>query len=303
MNEPAISVVVPTYNRAGTIRDALAGLLTEPVALEVVVVDDGSTDDTLAVLAGLTDPRVRVIAGAHAGIAAARNTGIAAARAPVIAFHDSDDTALPGRLTTPLATLHADPTLAFVVMNGRLLPPEDAPAQPEKPWIAPAVARSLAARPLDALAVFQWNLGQLQGITITRAALDAVGPLDGGFTILDDLDLVVRVSARFPGRFIDQPAFAYRQHAGGIARNRLRLREESIALGDKLARLHPEIIERIGRRTFVRRQARRWVRVAALRGRAGDTVGAQEAMRAAVALAPCHVGYRYRAARWRLLGR
>jgi glycosyltransferase involved in cell wall biosynthesis len=299
VNRPAVSVVVPTYNRAGTILAAIGGLLTEPVDLEVVVVDDGSTDDTAAVLAGIPDRRVRVVRAAHAGIAAARNAGIAAAAAPVIAFHDSDDLALPGRLTTPLVALDQDRRLDFVVMNGRLLPPDDDPGRAEAPWVAPSVAAELAARPLDAIDVFRWNLGQLQGITITRRALDAVGPLDGTFTILDDLDLVLRVAARGPGRFIDHAAFAYRQHAGGIARNRLRLREESIALADKLARLHPEVVDRLGRDRFTRRQARRWRRVAELRARAGDPVGAAEAWMAARALVPWHLGHWWAAVRGR----
>lgn len=290
---PAVSVVIPTYNRAATIRASVESLLSEAVELEVVVVDDGSTDDTAAVLAACDDPRLRVLPGAHGGIAAARNRGVAASRAPLVAFHDSDDLALPGRLTIPVERLRAEPDVDFVILNGRMLPPDDAPREPERPWIDAATARRLAENRLDAVDVFRCNLGQLQGMCFTRRALDAIGPLDGSFTILDDLDLVLRVAARFRGRFVDRPAFAYRQHAGGIARNRLRLREESVALGDKLARLHPEVIDALGRREFVRRQARRWARIAAMRARAGDPAGARAAWRAALALAPWTLRYRW----------
>src|SRR5439155_1467638 len=135
------------YNRAHVLGESLASVLAErDVDLEVVVVDDGSTDDTAAVLAGLGDRRVRPVVRPHAGIAAARNAGLAAARAPYVAFHDSDDVVLPGRLAVPLAFLGAHPEVDLVIQNGRMLPPEDDPDGAEAPWIRPRVARALASR-------------------------------------------------------------------------------------------------------------------------------------------------------------
>src|SRR6185295_15067759 len=162
--------------------------------------------------------------------------------------------------------------------NGRMLAPDDAPDAGEKPWIAPAVARALAGRPIGVAEVFRWNLGQLQGMCFTRRSLDAVGPLDGSLTILDDLDLVLRVAVRFRAVFLDVPAFAYRRHPAGIARDRDRVRDEAIRLSDKLVREHPDALDRLGRAAFVRRQARRWARVAATRARAGDARGARAAL-------------------------
>jgi glycosyltransferase involved in cell wall biosynthesis len=284
-----IAVVVPTWNRADTLPASLASLLEQQGAdLEVVVVDDGSTDDTPAVLARLAaaDPRLRVVRGAHAGVAGARNAGIAATTAPYVAFHDSDDTALPGRLARPLAVLRADPELDLVIQNGRMLPPEDDPHGREEPWIKPAVAAALVDRPIGVAEVFRWNLGQLQGMTFTRRALAATGPLDDSFRILDDLDLVLRVAARFRAVFLDEPAFAYRRHAGGIARDRATVREEAIHLADKLVETHPEVLAVLGRTAFQRRQARRWSRVAAQRAKSGDVAAAREALERARALEP-----------------
>src|SRR5438128_1181156 len=301
---PRVSVIVPTYNRAHVLGESLASVLAErDVDLEVVVVDDGSTDDTAAVLAGLGDRRVRPVVRPHAGIAAARNAGLAAARAPYVAFHDSDDVVLPGRLAVPLAFLGAHPEVDLVIQNGRMLPPEDDPDGAEAPWIRPRVARALAARPIGVAEVFRWNLGQLQGMCFTRRALDATGPLDPSFTILDDLDLVLRVTLRFRAVFLDVPAFAYRRHRGGVARNRERIREEAIRLAEKLAREHPEAIDRLGRAAFVRRQARRWARLASARLEAGDARGARAALAEARALHPNHLAYRLRALWLALRGR
>ena len=301
---PRVSVVVPTYNRAHVLGESLASLLAErDVDLEVVVVDDGSTDGTAALLARLGDPRVRALQRPHAGIAAARNAGLAAARAPYVAFHDSDDRALPGRLAVPLAFLERHPDVGLVIQNGRMLPPEDDPAGTEEPWIKPGVARALAARPIGVAEVFRWNLGQLQGMCFTRQALEATGPLDPSFTILDDLDLVLRVTLRFRAVFLDVPAFAYRRHPAGIARNRERIREEAIRLGEKLAREHPEALELLGRAAFFHRQARRYARLATARLEAGDARGARAALREARALHPQNVAYRLRALWLALRGR
>jgi len=293
---PEVSVVVPTWNRAHLLGASLASLLAQDgPAFEVVVVDDGSTDDTVARVRALGDPRVRLVVRPHEGIAAARNAGVAAAAAPYVAFHDSDDAALPGRLRVPVAHLRAHPDVDFVLQNGRLLPPDDDPRAGERPWIAPDVAARLAARPLGWAEVFRWNLGQLQGACFTRRALDAAGPFDTWLAILDDLDLVLRVAVRFRGAFLDVPAFAYRRHAAGVARDRTRVREEAIAVAEKLAREHPGAVASLGPGVFARRQARRWARLAADRARAGDAAGARAALAAARALRPAHLGYRLRA--------
>ncbi len=300
MSLPEVSVVIPTYNRATFLPASLQSVLDQKdVALEVIVVDDGSTDGTAAWLATVRDPRLTVVTGAHAGIAAARNRGMALARAPLIAFHDSDDLALPGRLAIPVAHLRAHQELDFVILNGRLLPPEDAPQAVERPWIAPEVARGLMDRSLGVGEVFRWNLGQLQGMCFRRRGLERVGPLDTSFRILDDLDLVLRAGIVGRGVFLDRPGFAYRQHAGGVARNRLTVREESIRLADKLVREHPEVLPQLGGRQFLRRQARRWARLAALRAHAGDRTGARLAVARACSLAPRSLRYRWQALRYR----
>lgn len=96
---PLFSVVVPTYNRRDTIVAAVESALQQTVRdIELIVVDDGSTDDTLGLLAAIPDPRLRVIVQANAGAAAARNRGIEEARGKYVAFLDSDDRFFPDHL-------------------------------------------------------------------------------------------------------------------------------------------------------------------------------------------------------------
>jgi glycosyltransferase involved in cell wall biosynthesis len=295
MSEPVVSVVVPTFERAHLIGESVASLLAqEGVAFEVVVVDDGSTDDTLERLRAIDDPRLRVLAVPHGGVAAARNAGVAAARGRYVAFHDSDDVALPGRLARPTAIFAERPELGLVIMNGRFLPPEGGGGG-EEPWVKPEVTQTLVGRTLGVAEVFRWNLGQLQGMCFTRAALAAAGPFDASFRILDDLDLVLRVAARVPVAFVDEPIFLYRRHPGGIAQDRTTIREEAIRLAEKLVGMHPEVLPLLGKTEFARRQARRYARLARARLRTGDMLGARLALRQARELRPLNLRYRLEA--------
>ena len=115
---PAVSVVVPTYNRAGTLPRALKSVLNQDFTdFELIVVDDGSTDDTTAAVKELDDPRIRYIQQDNAGVATARNTGIRAARAEFIALLDSDDEWLPGKLGAEVAALRAAPARTGFVLS------------------------------------------------------------------------------------------------------------------------------------------------------------------------------------------
>jgi glycosyltransferase involved in cell wall biosynthesis len=118
---PRCTVVLPTYNRLRTLPRAVASVLAQEMAdFELIVVDDGSSDGTIAWLATQTDPRLRVIApGRNQGVSVARNLGLAAATAPVVAFLDSDDVYRPNRLSVPLGVLEAQPDVAFTLSSAQ----------------------------------------------------------------------------------------------------------------------------------------------------------------------------------------
>ena len=106
---PLISIVTPTYNRADTIQRAVASVRAQSWSdWELIVVDDGSTDDTTSRLAGL-DPRIRLLRQENQGVTVARNTGLAAAKGELVAFLDSDDEWLPHHLALAAAFFAAHP--------------------------------------------------------------------------------------------------------------------------------------------------------------------------------------------------
>ncbi len=106
-----ISVVIPTYNCLATLPRAIESVRSQGVAVEIVVVDDCSTDTTAAWLAQQND--IRVIQGHHCGVSQARNLGIAACTTPYIAFLDADDFWTEGKLATQLALHRENPEMIF----------------------------------------------------------------------------------------------------------------------------------------------------------------------------------------------
>ena len=113
---PAVSVLMGVYNNASTLREAIDSILAQTVRdLELIVIDDGSSDDSRAIAEAVDDPRVRVLAMArNVGIARSLNAGLRAAAAPVVAVQDADDLSEPERLERQLALLAERPEVAVV---------------------------------------------------------------------------------------------------------------------------------------------------------------------------------------------
>jgi glycosyltransferase involved in cell wall biosynthesis len=107
---PLISVIIPTFNAENTIHEAVSSALNQSFSdIEVLVINDGSTDKTLAKLAKIKDPRLRVLSFANGGVAASRNRGIQNAKGQYLSFLDSDDAWAVNKLERQLSALHANP--------------------------------------------------------------------------------------------------------------------------------------------------------------------------------------------------
>ncbi len=132
MPEPIVSIIVPCYNQGHYLQAAIESCLQQTTReLEVIVVNDGSTDCTEFVMqaAAERDPRVRTVSGANAGLGAARNRGLAAARGRYVNFLDADDLLVPAKLERQIAILEARPDVGLVLCDilsidagGRRLP-------------------------------------------------------------------------------------------------------------------------------------------------------------------------------------
>ncbi len=185
----ALAVVIPTFNRAASVQRAIGSVLRcSREDIEIIVVDDGSTDRTPDILARLRDDRLRVIRIARSGNAnIARNAGIAASSAPVIAFLDSDDEFLPGRCDRLIGFFEREPGVdavldSFVV--GGTAEPRFA-RQPESRPSGPTLTRLLVSHTIPLTN---------SAIAVRREALDAVGRFDPTLGRHQDRDLLLRLA-------------------------------------------------------------------------------------------------------------
>ncbi len=288
-----ISVVVPSYNAGRWLAESLDSIFAQTIPPgEVVVVDDGSTDDTPAVLARYAD-RVRLVRSANQGLAAARNLGLALARGDWIAFHDADDLALPDRLAVLLAHLEANRGAEAVFADG-----EDLAGGAR---IVPrALASCLSGRRLTVADLFAGFPAYYQSALVARDALDAAGPFDPAYRIHPDHDHAFRLFARARVAYLDRVVFRYRRHGESITADHLGAREELAQTLERVRGDDPAAADAIGARRLDAALARHWYRIGRSRLRLGETAAAAQALDRAVALAPLHPAYRWR--RW-LAGR
>jgi glycosyltransferase involved in cell wall biosynthesis len=230
-----VSAIIPTYNRADTICQAVDSVLQQTYPrVEVLVVDDGSTDDTLSRLERYGD-RIQVIAQANAGPGAARNRGIELSHGEVLAFLDSDDLWFPTKIERQVALLEkVDESVPCCLCNavlrfsdGRELLSFDrgrlCPQYEEGIWLN--AAEVLASR------FVMFN----QMVAIRRTALVKVGGFNEGFRCLEDYELALRLALLGPWAFIRTPLACWNEGStGSLAReahtqkDRLRQNEQRI---------------------------------------------------------------------------
>jgi glycosyltransferase involved in cell wall biosynthesis len=207
---PEVSVVLPTRNRAGLLRGALASVLSQRgVDLEVIVVDDASDDATAETVSAVGDPRVRLLRQEwRMGVARARNRAVEDARAPWLAFLDDDDLWAPDRLRTHLDAATADG--ATVVYGGRIV--VDAQRRP--------ISAVLPEAPADVPALLRWGnvLGSPSGVMATATAVRAAGGFDVRLSALADWKLWLQLAATERLAASPDLLVAYTEHPGNMHR-------------------------------------------------------------------------------------
>jgi glycosyltransferase involved in cell wall biosynthesis len=200
-----VSVVIPTYNYGRFIRDAIDSVMLQTYpALEVIVVDDGSTDDTQEILAGFGDRIVKVLQK-NAGVAAARNAGMAVARGEFLAFLDSDDLWLPEKVEKQIALFEADPELGLVHCGAERFDTAGKTLSVELTGLEGWAARELIALGHGLVAVGS-------SMMVPRSVAEEVGGFDSRLFACEDGDFCYRVALRYRFGFVSELLVRYRQH-------------------------------------------------------------------------------------------
>lgn len=215
---PRVSVLIGCWNNAPTLPRAIESILSQSVEdLELIVVDDGSTDETPELVRAVPDSRVRYLPLEHMGIPSSLNRGLAEASSPVVAVQDADDWSLPKRLERELAVLDSWPEVAVVGCRMREVGPDGEQLRPRTAFTAGKVNRAL----------MRFNPIPNSCASFRRQAALAVGGYDPRYRYAMDHDLWLRIADRHVVFALDEVLAVRRMGESNVAadRERAQIRE------------------------------------------------------------------------------
>ena len=230
-----ISVVIPTYNYSQFILDAVESVLAQDVRdLEIILVDDGSTDNTSDIIRPYTD-RVKYINQANAGLSAARNTGISHSNGEFILFLDADDVLGPYSITSQVAYLERNPAAFVAVCENKLFREKDNNGKP-KPFGTWALFR----RNLPVHLCY-FNIAPPHAFLFRRQAIIETGWFDEQLTACEDYDFWLRAAVRgFVPQYNDSAMVYYRRHPASMSANLVNQHHQDAILHKRLSALLDE---------------------------------------------------------------
>jgi glycosyltransferase involved in cell wall biosynthesis len=208
---PLVTAIIPAFNAARTLRSAADSVLRQTLDdLELVIVDDGSFDETPDLALRIEDRRVRVVRQANAGAAAARNTGIEQSRGRWVAFLDADDLWLPQKLVRQIEAMRrsgSDVAQAGVIsVNDELQSLEARLCTP-------------SGDPLMDFLRFRNMPAVMETLIASRSRLEAIGGFSSDLVILEDWDIMIRLARSGGVLNMTEPLALYRVHAGSRSRD------------------------------------------------------------------------------------
>lgn len=255
MSVPTVSVVIPVYNRPAAVRRAIDSVLAQTFEdLEVVVVDDASSDETPKAVTAVRDQRVRLVRHeTRRGGGAARNTGIRASTAPFVAFLDSDDKWLPEKLERQVDLFSRSSDRLGLVYVGNRQMRANGRVREVVPYRDDDLARSLLVRNV---------VGGTSVGMVRRNVFDEVGTFDESLPAKQDLDLWLRIARRFEVDFVPDVLV---ETAMGTAGGRITCNSRAVIQGQELfLRKHRSAMEDAGVLHIYLREAgwvrQRWIR-------------------------------------------
>lgn len=208
-----ISVVIPTYNRAHLLASAIDSILNQTYRnLEIVIVDDGSTDNTRELVRDLTDPRIRYIYQDNRGVAAALNTGWRAARAELIGRLDSDDLWLPTLLAKLVPFLEADASVGVVYARAQGMDEHGRP-------LAQLVGAPEKYPGRTLVSLLYGDFVSPMAVLYRRSAIERIGGYDESLMANEDWDVWIRMAEQYKFVYVPQILARYRFHSHNLTRS------------------------------------------------------------------------------------
>ena len=209
---PRFSVIVPTYNRGRVLEEAIESVMAQRVGdFELIVVDDGSTDDTRERLGRIHDRRLRRLGLPHRGVAAARNAGISASSGALISFLDSDDLWRPDKLEREARFLARHPEVGVVFSDlekhdgARFTPSFMRTTEVFSRWLREGFPADMVLTPREIyLCLLEEAAVKTPALTVRRRLLESVGGFDEAWSSSEDWELLLRLAQVTPFGYIDR---------------------------------------------------------------------------------------------------
>ncbi len=214
-------MIIPVYNAAAFLRQAIESVFDQTLEnIEIIIVDDGSTDETSAIARSYGD-RVRYLYKENGGIASARNYGLGEARGEFIASLDADDFfILPTKLEKQIAVINQSKRCGLVLTGWKNVDETGSEIENREPW-------KYASR-LDLKDMVSWSPFLPSVMLFRRSVLESIGGFNPQIKIIEDFDIVTRlIIAGYEAKWLPEIASAYRLHGNNITGNLGALEQET----------------------------------------------------------------------------
>jgi glycosyltransferase involved in cell wall biosynthesis len=254
---PKISVVIPTYNNAALLGETLQGIGAQTFKdLEVIVIDDGSTDDTCGIVKS-HGGNVRYLHQSNEGPAAARNKGVSLARGELIAFCDHDDVWNARHLETMVRCFEEHPAAAMCFGDAEYF---GANVTRAVRHIHPRVLRSMVNEKVPLRRLWQCWVASMSVVTVRKSVFERLGGLQPNIWALDDLHFYLRLGTYYEVRCADYVSCRKRLATGNLLPQAAM--DGLIACLEDLKKNHPDVVRAIGPLKVRARLARRYRKLA-----------------------------------------
>lgn len=226
MSSCKVSVIIPAYNQGHYLKEAIQSVLTQDYTdYELIIIDDGSQDNTREVVDSFSDARIRYLYQSNKGLTAARNTGIGLASGQYISFLDSDDIFLPEKLTALVGLLESKSLVGFVFGNAYYMDENGQRlALMANSWLQNDTTQLLIGNPIH-----------VGSVLVRLEWLENVGLFDEDNQACGDWDMWLRLAKNgCVMQYIDLPVSSYRVHSEQMTRSAKRMRKAMLDVLDKI---------------------------------------------------------------------
>ncbi len=228
MQEPLVSVIIPAYNAEPYLRRAIDSILVQTYpCIEIIVVNDGSTDGTIELVNSYKNQPIHLISKVNGGMSSARNTGLRAAQGEFIAYLDADDYWMPAKITSQVTLLQNHPEIGFCSTSTKVETPDGFFVNE---WSCPNIQIST----LHTIFINNSAIaGSASSILVRKSIQDKAGMFDETLTGLEDTDMWIRYAALSEYICIADTLTVILKRSQSVSRNLNNMRASAIAVYKK----------------------------------------------------------------------